>query len=98
FPNSLDKEMIDSVRSNISQIQKQIGIGTEKKYVHFTDTGNTQKVLPKLPNEYSNRNGMLAVRFIDKDQITLASYKQSTPTIITQKANYSSIQKALSLE
>ncbi|HHU6750986.1 TPA: cell wall metabolism sensor histidine kinase WalK [Staphylococcus pseudintermedius] len=97
FTNSLEKEMTETFKTNISQNAKQIELGIEKIYADDNDSGNTQKDIQNLLNEYANRNEMIEIRFIDKDQIIIATSKQSNRTIINQKANDSSIQKALSL-
>ncbi|MDT0938507.1 cell wall metabolism sensor histidine kinase WalK [Staphylococcus pseudintermedius] len=97
FTNSLEKEMTETFKTNISQNAKQIELGIEKIYADGNDSGNTQKDIQNLLNEYANRNEMIEIRFIDKDQIIIATSKQSNRTIIHQKANDSSIQKALSL-
>ncbi|HEC2152242.1 cell wall metabolism sensor histidine kinase WalK [Staphylococcus delphini] len=97
FTNSLEKEMTETFKTNISQNAKQIELGIEKIYADGSDSGNTQKDIQNLLNEYANRNEMIEIRFIDKDQIIIATSKQSNRTIINQKANDSSIQKALSL-
>ncbi|URY17724.1 cell wall metabolism sensor histidine kinase WalK [Staphylococcus pseudintermedius] len=96
FTNSLEKEMTETFKTNISQNAKQIELGIEKIYADGNDSGNTQKDIQNLLNEYANRNEMIEIRFIDKDQIIIATSKQSNRTIINQKANDSSIQKALS--
>ncbi|WP_214561748.1 cell wall metabolism sensor histidine kinase WalK [Staphylococcus pseudintermedius] len=97
FTNSLEKEMTETFKTNISQNAKQIELGIEKIYADGNDSGNTQKDIQNLLNEYANRNEIIEIRFIDKDQIIIATSKQSNRTIINQKANDSSIQKALSL-
>ncbi|ELJ9285529.1 cell wall metabolism sensor histidine kinase WalK [Staphylococcus pseudintermedius] len=97
FTNSLEKEMTETFKTNISQNAKQIELGIEKIYADGNDSGNTQKDIQNLLNEYANRNEMIEIRFIDKDQIIIATSKQSNRTIINQKANDSTIQKALSL-
>ena len=48
-------------------------------------------------SEYANRQEIGEIRFIDKDQIIMATTKQSNRDLINQKANDSSVQKALSL-
>ncbi|ARJ50877.1 cell wall metabolism sensor histidine kinase WalK [Staphylococcus lutrae] len=97
FTNSLEKEMTETFKTNISQNAKQIELGIEKIYADDNDSGNTQKDIQNLLNEYANRNEMIEIRFIDKDQIIIATSKQSNRTMINQKANENSIQKALSL-
>ncbi|UEX90127.1 cell wall metabolism sensor histidine kinase WalK [Staphylococcus ratti] len=97
FTNSLEKEMTDTFKTNISQNAKQIELSIEKIYADENGTTNTQKDIQNLLNEYANRNEMIEIRFIDTDQIILATSKQSHRHMINQKANESSIQKALSL-
>ena len=48
-------------------------------------------------NEYANRQEIGEIRFIDKDQIIMATTKQSNRGLINQKVNDGSVQKALSL-
>ncbi|MDT3983060.1 cell wall metabolism sensor histidine kinase WalK, partial [Staphylococcus ureilyticus] len=79
-----------------SQYAKQIEINIEKVYDEDNSV-NAQKEVQNLLNEYANRQEIEEIRFIDKDQIIMATSKQSTRSLINQKANDSSIQKALSL-
>lgn len=97
FTNSLEKEMTETFKTNISQNAKQIELSIEKIYADENGATNTQKDIQNLLNEYANRNEMIEIRFIDTDQIILATSKQSNRHMINQKANESSIQKALSL-
>lgn len=96
FTNSLEKELTQTFKNNISQYAKQIEINIEKVYDE-DDSVNAQKEVQNLLNEYANRQEIEEIRFIDKDQIIMATSKQSTRSLINQKANDSSIQKALSL-
>ena len=96
FTNSLEKELTQTFKNNISQYAKQIEINIEKVYDEDNSV-NAQKEVQNLLNEYANRQGIEEIRFIDKDQIIMATSKQSTRSLINQKANDSSIQKALSL-
>ncbi|MGV3245055.1 cell wall metabolism sensor histidine kinase WalK [Staphylococcus sp. 11261D007BR] len=98
FTNSLEKEMTNTFKTNISQNAKQIELGIEKIYLEDNDSVNATKDVQNLLNEYANRNEMIEIRFIDADQIILATSKQSNRHLINQKANESSIQKALSLQ
>lgn len=97
FTNSLEKEMTETFKTNISQNAKQIELSIEKIYADENGATNTQKDIQNLLNEYANRNEMIEIRFIDTDQIILATSKQSNRHMINQKANESSIKKALSL-
>ncbi|MDW4324991.1 cell wall metabolism sensor histidine kinase WalK [Staphylococcus saprophyticus] len=96
FTNSLEKELTQTFKNNISQYAKQIEINIEKVYDE-DNAINAQKEVQNLLNEYANRQEIEEIRFIDKDQIIMATSKQSTRSLINQKANDNSIQKALSL-
>ncbi|HLR18451.1 MAG TPA: cell wall metabolism sensor histidine kinase WalK [Staphylococcus sp.] len=96
FTNSLEKELTQTFKNNISQYAKQIEINIEKVYDEDNSV-NAQKEVQNLLNEYANRQEIEEIRFIDKDQIIMATSKQSTRSLINQKANDSSIQKALSI-
>ncbi|CEF17449.1 Sensor protein kinase walK [Staphylococcus xylosus] len=96
FTNSLEKELTQTFKNNISQYAKQIEINIEKVYDEDNSV-NAQKEVQNLLNEYANRQEIEEIRFIDKDQIIMATSKQSTRSLINQKANDNSIQKALSL-
>lgn len=95
FTNSLEKELTQTFKNNISQYAKQIEINIEKVYDE-DNAINAQKEVQNLLNEYANRQEIEEIRFIDKDQIIMATSKQSTRSLINQKANDNSIQKALS--
>ncbi|MGO2000224.1 MAG: cell wall metabolism sensor histidine kinase WalK, partial [Staphylococcus saprophyticus] len=90
------KELTQTFKNNISQYAKQIEINIEKVYDE-DNAINAQKEVQNLLNEYANRQEIEEIRFIDKDQIIMATSKQSTRSLINQKANDNSIQKALSL-
>ena len=96
FTNSLEKELTQTFKNNISPYAKQIEINIEKVYDEDNSV-NAQKEVQNLLNEYANRQEIEEIRFIDKDQIIMATSKQSTRSLINQKANDNSIQKALSL-
>ncbi|MBO0382738.1 cell wall metabolism sensor histidine kinase WalK [Staphylococcus saprophyticus] len=96
FTNSLEKELTQTFKNNISQYAKQIEINIEKVYDE-DNAINAQKEVQNLLNEYANRQEIEEIRFIDKDEIIMATSKQSTRSLINQKANDNSIQKALSL-
>ena len=56
-----------------------------------------QKEVQNLLNEYANRQEIEEIRFIDKDQIIMATARLSSHNMINQKVNDSSVQKAISL-
>ncbi|EJY95091.1 cell wall metabolism sensor histidine kinase WalK [Staphylococcus arlettae] len=96
FTNSLEKELTQSFKNNITQYAKQIEINIEKVY-DSDGSVNAQKEVQDLLNEYANRQEIEEIRFIDRDQIIMATSKQSTRSLINQRANDNSIQKALSI-
>lgn len=98
FTNSLEKELLDNFKKNITQYAKQLDVNIEKVYKD-KDKGsvNAQKDIQDLLNEYANRQEIREIRFIDKDQIIMATTKQSNRGLINQKVNDGSVQKALSL-
>ncbi|MGH2257598.1 hypothetical protein ACQ1ZF_13930, partial [Enterococcus faecalis] len=79
-----------------TQYAKQLEISIEKVYDEKGSV-NAQKDIQNLLSEYANRQEIGEIRFIDKDQIIIATTKQSNRSLINQKANDSSVQKALSL-
>lgn len=96
FTNNLEKELLDNFKKNIMQYAKQLEISIEKVYDEKGSV-NAQKDIQNLLSEYANRQEIGEIRFIDKDQIIIATTKQSNRSLINQKANDSSVQKALSL-
>ena len=64
--------------------------------IYRDDPSNAQKEVQSLLNEYANRQEIEEIRFIDKDQIIMAT-KISSHNMINQKVNDNSVQKALSL-
>ena len=96
FTNNLEKELLDNFKKNITQYAKQLEISIEKVYDEKGSV-NAQKDIQNLLSEYANRQEIGEIRFIDKDQIIIATTKQSNRSLINQKANDSSVQKALSL-
>ena len=96
FTNSLEKELLDNFKKNITQYAKQLDVSIEKVY-NEKGSVNAQKDIQNLLSEYANRQEIGEIRFIDKDQIIMATTKQSNRDLINQKANDSSVQKALSL-
>ncbi len=96
FTNNLEKELLDNFKKNITQYAKQLEISIEKVYDEKGSV-NAQKDIQNLLSEYANRQEIGEIRFIDKDQIIIATTKQSNRSLINQKVNDSSVQKALSL-
>ena len=92
FTNSLEKELTQSFKNNITQYAKQIEINIEKVY-DSDGSVNAQKEVQDLLNEYANRQEIEEIRFIDRDQIIMATSKQSTRSLINQRANDNSIKK-----
>lgn len=92
FTNNLEKELLDNFKKNITQYAKQLEISIEKVYDEKGSV-NAQKDIQNLLSEYANRQEIGEIRFIDKDQIIIATTKQSNRSLINQKANDSSVQK-----
>ena len=97
FTNSLEKELTQTFKNNISQYAKQIEINVEKIYENDSQV-NVSKEVQNLLNEYANRQEIIEIRYIDKEQTILATSKQSNHSrYLYKKTNDSSIQKTLSL-
>ena len=66
------------------QYAKQLEISIEKVYDEKGSV-NAQKDIQNLLSEYANRQEIGEIRFIDKDQIIIATTKQSNRSLINQK-------------
>ena len=95
FTNSLEKELTNNFMKNIKQYATQLEVNIER--IYRDDPSNAQKEVQSLLNEYANRQEIEEIRFIDKDQIIMATAKISSHNMINQKVNDNSVQKALSL-
>lgn len=84
FTNNLEKELLDNFKKNITQYAKQLEISIEKVYDEKGSV-NAQKDIQNLLSEYANRQEIGEIRFIDKDQIIIATTKQSNRSLINQK-------------
>ena len=93
FTNSLEKELTNNFMKNIKQYAT-LEVNIER--IYRDDPSNAQKEVQSLLNEYANRQEIEEIRFIDKDQIIMAT-KISSHNMINQKVNDNSVQKALSL-
>ncbi|CAL29358.1 cell wall metabolism sensor histidine kinase WalK [Staphylococcus carnosus] len=96
FTNNLERELTQTFKNNISQYAKQIEINIEK-VKEEDNSDNGQKEIQNLLNEYANRQEIEQINYIDRNQIIIATSKQSSQSIVNQKANDTSVQKALSL-
>lgn len=96
FTNKLEEELTSTFKSNIQQYAKQIEINIEKTY-DKKKQGNTQKAVQNLLSEYANRQEIEEIRFVNNDQIIMATSKQATRSLIGQKTNDNSVQKSLSI-
>lgn len=95
FTNSLEKELTNNFMKNIKQYATQLEVNIER--IYKDNPSNAQKEVQSLLNEYANRQEIEEIRFIDKDQIIMATAKLSSHSLINQKVNDNSVQKALSL-
>ena len=95
FTNSLEKELTNNFMKNIKQYATQLEVNIER--IYKDNPSNAQKEVQSLLNEYANRQEIEEIRFIDKDQIIMATAKLSSHSLINQKVNDNSVQKAISL-
>lgn len=95
FTNSLEKELTNNFMKNIKQYATQLEVNIER--IYKDNLSNAQKEVQSLLNEYANRQEIEEIRFIDKDQIIMATAKLSSHSLINQKVNDNSVQKAISL-
>ncbi|WP_239703881.1 MULTISPECIES: cell wall metabolism sensor histidine kinase WalK [unclassified Mammaliicoccus] len=97
FTNSLEKEMTRNFKTNIEQHVKQINYNIKKAYNSEDPDRNFQKEIQVILDDYANRTEIDEIRFIDEDQIIVATSKATNQNTVNQKVNDSSVQKALSL-
>lgn len=95
FTNSLEKELTNNFMKDIKQYATQLEVNIER--IYKDNPSNAQKEVQSLLNEYANRQEIEEIRFIDKDQIIMATAKLSSHSLINQKVNDNSVQKAISL-
>ena len=95
FTNSLEKELTNNFMKNIKQYATQLEVNIER--IYKDNPSNAQKEVQSLLNEYAKRQEIEEIRFIDKDQIIMATAKLSSHSLINQKVNDNSVQKAISL-
>ena len=96
FTNSLEKELTRNFKTNIEQHVKQINYNIKKTYNSEDPNRNFQKNTNIL-DDYANRTEIDEIKFIDQDQIIVATSKATNQNTVNQKVNDSSVQKALSL-
>nr|WP_263314486.1 cell wall metabolism sensor histidine kinase WalK [Mammaliicoccus sp. Marseille-Q6498] len=97
FTNSLEKEMTRNFKANIEQHVKQINYNIKKSYNSEDPNRNFQKEIQSILDDYANRTEIDEIRFIDQDQIIVATSKATNQNTVNQKVNDSAVQKALSL-
>ena len=71
FTNSLEKELTNNFMKNIKQYATRLEVNIER--IYRDDPSNAQKEVQSLLNEYANRQEIEEIRFIDKDQIIMAT-------------------------
>ena len=97
FTNSLEKELTRNFKTNIEQHVKQINYNIKKTYNSEDPNRNFQKEIQSILDDYANRTEIDEIKFIDQDQIIVATSKATNQNTVNQKVNDSSVQKALSL-
>ena len=84
FTNNLEKELLDNFKKNITQYAKQLEISIEKS-IWLKRAPKCTKDIQNLLSEYATVKEIGEIRFIDKDQIIIATTKQSNRSLINQK-------------
>lgn len=97
FTNSLEKELTRNFKTNIEQHVKQINYNIKKTYNSEDPNRNFQKEIQSILDDYAKRTEIDEIRFIDQDQIIVATSKATNQNTVNQKVNDSSVKKALSL-
>ncbi|RIO18351.1 cell wall metabolism sensor histidine kinase WalK [Mammaliicoccus sciuri] len=97
FTNSHEKELTRNFKTNIEQHVKQINYNIKKTYNSEDPNRNFQKEIQNILDDYANRTEIDEIKFIDQDQIIVATSKATNQNTVNQKVNDSSVQKALSL-
>lgn len=104
FTNNLEKELTQNFKDNVERQVKQISYDIRKVY---EDNGNPDSIAnetQKIIEEYASKSGIGesrsdidAIRFVDTDEIIVATSKETTKVSIDQKDSDLQIQRALSL-
>ena len=76
---------------NIKQYATQLEVNIER--IYRDDPSNAQKEVQSLLNEYANRQEIEEIRFIDKDQIIMATAKISSHNMINQRLTITPFKK-----
>ena len=81
FTNSLEKELLDNFKKNITQYAKQLDVNIEKVY-NDNDKGtvNAQKDIQNLLSEYANRQEI--GEFASLIKTKLLWLRQSSLTVV----------------
>ena len=94
FTNSLEKDYSITLKEH-NTIREAVRC-KYRKFTTIMTNGKRSEGYQNLLSEYANRREIGEIRFIDKDQIIMATTKQSNRGLINQKANDSSVQNTFS--
>ncbi|WP_414045366.1 cell wall metabolism sensor histidine kinase WalK [Macrococcus equi] len=98
FTNNLEKELTKNFETNINQQIKSINYDIRNIYKDNKKTSNkVQREIQKTVDEYALRTEIDTIRYVDDNEVILATSNDSNRDSINQKINDSQIKSSLSL-
>ncbi|MCU7557943.1 cell wall metabolism sensor histidine kinase WalK [Macrococcus capreoli] len=98
FTNNLEKELTKNFETNINQQIKSINYDIRNIYKENKKTPNkVQREIQKIVDEYALRTEIDTIRYVDDNEVILATSNDSNRESINQKINDSQIKTSLSL-
>ncbi|TDL94362.1 cell wall metabolism sensor histidine kinase WalK [Macrococcus brunensis] len=103
FTNNLEKELTENFKDNVERQVKQVAYDINETYKENNDD-NTERKIQSIIDDYTSRSGVGEarsdideIRFINTNELIIATSKVSDNVSIDQKNKDTQIQKALSL-
>ncbi|WJP97828.1 cell wall metabolism sensor histidine kinase WalK [Macrococcus bovicus] len=103
FTNNLEKELTENFKDNVDRQVKQVAYDINETYKENNDD-NTERKIQSIIDDYTSRSGIGEarsdideIRFINTNELIIATSKVSDNVSIDQKNKDTQIQKALSL-
>ncbi|WP_392450163.1 cell wall metabolism sensor histidine kinase WalK [Staphylococcus massiliensis] len=97
FTNSLEHELENNFKDNMNNYATQLSFNIKKKYTSKDDSDESfQSEVQTLLKDYANHNDIYEIRFIDNNQVVLATSRGENKSIINQKTKLSSVKEAIS--
>ncbi|TDM02189.1 cell wall metabolism sensor histidine kinase WalK [Macrococcus carouselicus] len=103
FTNNLEKELTENFKDNVERQVKQVAYDINEAYTENNDD-NTERKIQSIIDDYTSRSGVGEarsdideIRFINSNELIIATSKVSDNVSIDQKNKDTQIQKALSL-